>query len=387
MHFKEQANSKSKETSRDLSINERITKELAEVEERERVEKQLLLEAERINEIDTLTKAHLSSHFNKEVLLAKGYTLKDIIQAQRRELVRKFVPIEQIKAIAKVSDISHIDGEILEQLVSLAKVNIKLRKNSNSNSSSIDSIKGNIVAKSEERVSLLDSNFVPINFTEFVQAISNTYKQRRIQFYENLKRHKKNKYCLKEFLMSDGITKIKEEFDKKVAEIRALMKNPQQDAGFLSNSVDFRDKNLIYSNLDGVFTSSKDKIENYPVKGYPYKRGVKLSFSADGTTELEVEAGGGDDLYGICTDIDEFTGMATVVPITNNFTGYLTFKKNGNGVNPGDKLHFNAQGELEKNGGNDKSVNTIAFSKVYKLTEELSIVLASVFGNRALKGN
>ncbi|MCD2379287.1 DUF228 domain-containing protein, partial [Borreliella burgdorferi] len=92
--------------------------------------------------------------------------------------------------------------------------------------------------------------------------------------------------------------------------------------------------------------------------------------------------------YGICTDIDEFTGMATVVPIINNFTGYLTFKKNGqNGVNPGDKLHFNAQGELEKNGGNDKSVNAIALSKVHKLTEELSIVLASVFGNRALKGN
>ncbi|MCD2322362.1 DUF1357 domain-containing protein, partial [Borreliella burgdorferi] len=59
MRFKEQANSKSKETSRDLSINERITKELAEVEERERIEKQLLLEAERINEIDTLAKAHL----------------------------------------------------------------------------------------------------------------------------------------------------------------------------------------------------------------------------------------------------------------------------------------------------------------------------------------
>ncbi|WP_419260294.1 DUF1357 family protein, partial [Borreliella afzelii] len=67
MRLKEQANNtKPKETPRDLSINERITKELAEVEERERVEKQLLLEAERINEIDTLAKAHLSSHFNKE---------------------------------------------------------------------------------------------------------------------------------------------------------------------------------------------------------------------------------------------------------------------------------------------------------------------------------
>ncbi|WP_418456614.1 DUF1357 family protein [Borreliella lusitaniae] len=192
MRLKEQTGTvKPKETNRDLSINERITKELAEVEERERIEKQLLLEADRINEIDTLAKAHLSNHFNKETLLAKGYTLKDIMQAQRRELVRKFVPIEQVQAIAKASDISHIDGEILEQLVSLAKVNIKLRKNANSNSSSVDSIKGNILAKEEERVSLLDSNFVPINFTEFVQAISNTYKQRRVQFYENLKRHKR----------------------------------------------------------------------------------------------------------------------------------------------------------------------------------------------------
>ncbi|WP_215536171.1 DUF228 domain-containing protein, partial [Borreliella bavariensis] len=108
--------------------------------------------------------------------------------------------------------------------------------------------------------------------------------------------------------MSD-ITKIKQEFDKKVAEIKALMKNPQQDAGLLSNAIDFRNKNLIYANSGGVRTSSKDKIENYPAKGYPYKRGVKLSFSADGTTELEVEAGGGEDLYGICVDIDEFTGI------------------------------------------------------------------------------
>ncbi|WP_210362517.1 DUF228 domain-containing protein, partial [Borreliella garinii] len=118
--------------------------------------------------------------------------------------------------------------------------------------------------------------------------------------------------------MSD-ITKIKQDFDKKVAEIKALMKNPQQDTSLLDNSIEFRDKTLIFSNSDGVCTSSKDQIENYPTKGYPYKRGVKLSFSVDGTSELEVKAGGGEDLYGICTDIDEYTGMATVIPITNNF--------------------------------------------------------------------
>ncbi|ACM10156.1 conserved hypothetical protein (plasmid) [Borreliella burgdorferi 29805] len=184
--------------------------------------------------------------------------------------------------------------------------------------------------------------------------------------------------------MSD-ITKIKQEFDKKVAEIQALMKNPQQDASLLSNSIEFRDKNLIFSNSGGVCTSSKDKIENYPAKGYPYKRGVKLSFG-DGTTELEVEAGGGEDLYGVCIDIDEFNNVATVIPITNNFTGYLTFKKDGNGVNSGDKLYFNQHGELEKVTGAQNAFNAIALSKVYKLTEDLFIVLASVFGNKAIKG-
>ncbi|XPC97857.1 DUF228 domain-containing protein (plasmid) [Borreliella japonica] len=185
--------------------------------------------------------------------------------------------------------------------------------------------------------------------------------------------------------MSD-ITKIKQEFDKKVEEIKALMKNPQQNASLLSNSIEFRDKNLIYANSGGVRTSSKDKIENYPAKGYPYKRGVKFSFSADSTTELEVEAGGGEDLYGVCTDIDEFSGIATVIPITNNFTGYLVFKKPGTDIKPGDKLYFNQHGELEKTSGSDKTINAIALSKAHKLTEDLFIGLASIFGNRALKG-
>nr|AAU85908.1 hypothetical protein BGP058 [Borreliella bavariensis PBi] len=185
----------------------------------------------------------------------------------------------------------------------------------------------------------------------------------------------------------DGITKVKEEFDKKVAEIRALMKNPQQDTGLLGNSLEFRDKNLDYSNSGGVRTSSKDKIENYPAKGYPYKRGVKLSFSADGTTELEVEAGGGEDLYGICVDIDEFSKTATVVPITNNFEGYLVAKENS--VKAKDKLFFNKDGELEKINGsapqNKATINAIALSDAKKISNDVFLVKVSVFGNKAVQ--
>ncbi|MBW6186654.1 DUF1357 domain-containing protein [Pseudomonas aeruginosa] len=168
-----------------LSINERISRELDDAEVREEQEHKLLLEATRINEIDTLASKHLSAHFNKDTLLAKGYSLKDIMQAQRRELVRKYVPADDIYAIAKVRDTQHLDGEVLEQLVNLAKVNIKKRIQANTINSKSD-IKLNL---SNEELSILDPNFSPNNFTELNIAIVNAYKLRREQFY-NLKNQK-----------------------------------------------------------------------------------------------------------------------------------------------------------------------------------------------------
>ncbi|UPA18663.1 DUF1357 family protein [Borrelia puertoricensis] len=185
MQLKEKV-SREDERVNKLSINDRIARELANAEDRERVEKQLLLEAEKINEIDQLAKAHLSKHFDKDTLLSKGYSLKEIMQAQRRELVRKFVPKEQIKAISKLDNFEHLDGEILEQLVSLAKVNISMRKRAASN---IDSKHGDIISKIENRISLLDSGFSPVNFDEFNISVANAYKDRIHEFY-NLKEKK-----------------------------------------------------------------------------------------------------------------------------------------------------------------------------------------------------
>ncbi|UPA08298.1 DUF1357 family protein (plasmid) [Borrelia hermsii DAH] len=167
--------------SQNLSINERISKALADTQARLEEENKLLSEASRINEIDTLARKHLSSHFNKETLLAKGYLLKDIMQAQRRELVRKYVPAEDIQAIAKVRDTSHLDGEVLEQLVNLAKVNIKKRIQATSISSKGE-IKLNLT---NEDISILDPNFSPQNFNEFNISIANAYKDRRNKFYKN----------------------------------------------------------------------------------------------------------------------------------------------------------------------------------------------------------
>ncbi|AYE37108.1 hypothetical protein DB313_06285 (plasmid) [Borrelia turcica IST7] len=183
------------------------------------------------------------------------------------------------------------------------------------------------------------------------------------------------------------LAKIREDYEKKVSELKEIMKNPITDVGLFSNYVDFKDKNLTFSNSGGTRTSSVDKLENYPATGYPYKRGVVLDFDKDNAYEFGVKAGGGDDLYGICIDIDEFSQIATVLPITNNFTGFLVLKGGGdNGIKAGDKLFFNKDGELEKVAGGNKTVNAIALSSSHKINNSVSIILASVFGNRALKG-
>ncbi|AMR76214.1 DUF228 domain-containing protein [Borrelia hermsii] len=189
--------------------------------------------------------------------------------------------------------------------------------------------------------------------------------------------------------MSNNITQIRKEYEDKLKEIKALMKNPSMDSAVFSNNTDFRDKHLTFQASGGARTSRNTVIVNYPIKGYPYKRGVKLSFGENNAYEPHVEAGGGDDLYGICTDIDDFSQTATVIPITESFTGYLVVKKdNQSSINVGDKLCFNANGELEKaSTSTNTKVNAIALSKAHKLNDSLYIINVSVFGNRALKGS
>ncbi|AHH11531.1 DUF228 domain-containing protein (plasmid) [Borrelia coriaceae] len=170
----------------------------------------------------------------------------------------------------------------------------------------------------------------------------------------------------------ENIAKLKEEYDKKVKEIQDLMKNPNRDAGLFHVDIGFKDKNLHFSNQGGTLTSSVDKLENYPVKGYPYKRGVKLSFE-DGS-EPCVEAGGCDDLYGICIDIDEFTKTATVIPITNNFQGYV-ISRSSDGISIGDKLDFDSDGKVIKSSYDSQvPIKAIALSNVFtlNLTDDIS---------------
>ncbi|AHH05524.1 DUF228 domain-containing protein (plasmid) [Borrelia miyamotoi] len=184
--------------------------------------------------------------------------------------------------------------------------------------------------------------------------------------------------------MSETITQLKTEYDKKVKEIQDLMKNPNRDAGLFSVDIGFKDKNLHFANQGGTITSSVARVENFFFKGYPYKRGVKLSFDDD--YEPHVEVGGGTDLYGICVDIDEFTSTASILPITNNFTGYLVVKKDSqSSITPGVKVKFNANGEIENDSGSSsRIINGVALSKAFKINDNLYIALVNIFGNRGL---
>ncbi|AHH11861.1 DUF228 domain-containing protein (plasmid) [Borrelia coriaceae] len=187
--------------------------------------------------------------------------------------------------------------------------------------------------------------------------------------------------------MSDtNITQLKKDYDAKVKEIQALMKNPNRDAGLFHVDIGFKDKGVHFANQGGTLTSSVDKLENYPVKGYPYKRGVKLSYEANDSDEPCVEAGGGNDLYGICIDIDEFTQTATVIPITNNFTGYLVVKKDSQSqITPDVKVKFDSNGEIENDSGSNTTINGVALSSAFKINDNLYIALVSIFGNRGYK--
>ncbi|MBB6032071.1 hypothetical protein HNR35_001074 [Borreliella spielmanii] len=189
--------------------------------------------------------------------------------------------------------------------------------------------------------------------------------------------------------MGDTTQLVKDCHDKR-NKLAKFMKNPQHDGSVLSNSVEFRDKNVQFFASGGTRTSSKDKLENHPVKGYPYKRGVKLGFSEvkEGEIHYEphVEAGGGKDLYGVCIDIDEFSKTVTIIPITNNFEGYLVAKDSS--VKVKDKFIFNKDGALEKvTGANKATINAIALSDAAQISNDVYLVKVAVFGNKAIGQN
>ncbi|OJH14276.1 hypothetical protein ER70_09725, partial (plasmid) [Borreliella bissettiae] len=84
---------------------------------------------------------------------------------------------------------------------------------------------------------------------------------------------------------------------------------------------------------------------------------------------------------------DEFSKTATIVPITNNFEGYLVAKDST--VKVKDKLVFNKDGALEKVTGtpNKATINATALSDAKQISNEVYLVKVAVFGNKGISRN
>ncbi|WKC58489.1 DUF1357 family protein [Borrelia sp. P9F1] len=113
------------------SIDEQVAREIAQNEKRELTQKELAEKAKFISEVNKLSEENLASQFNTEKLERQGYATNEIVDAQIKALVKKFVPQETILAIAGTSDLEKVNrgSELLNQLFRVSKASIKERKN------------------------------------------------------------------------------------------------------------------------------------------------------------------------------------------------------------------------------------------------------------------
>ncbi|MBB6043575.1 DUF228 domain-containing protein (plasmid) [Borreliella yangtzensis] len=166
---------------------------------------------------------------------------------------------------------------------------------------------------------------------------------------------------------------------------------------FSSSSGCFKSKNEFVDAYTFSCSSYTDKIEEYfydPEKSFPYKRGVKL---VPKENSLYVETSSDTDIYGICVDVCEFSCTAYVLPITNNFEGYLVTRNPS--IKAGEILDINNDGVIIKAGGGPPTyINAYALSDSFtinfKSEEEIkdenrkhdyyiNLVKVTIFGNRA----
>ncbi|QTL84225.1 DUF228 domain-containing protein [Borrelia miyamotoi] len=181
-----------------------------------------------------------------------------------------------------------------------------------------------------------------------------------------------------------------------ILKLKKYSKSFNYDRAVFKPQADFRDKNITFDAISQAVSSSTDKIEEYTAIGFPYKRAVKLKVETTKPDSISVEVSDGKNMYGICIDIDEYRNVATVMPITNNFQGYLV-AASSSGINVGDKLDFDSYGRVIKASSYSQvSINAIALSSIYtlQLTDDeskkeqedykLHLIKISLYGNKAV---
>ncbi|MCD2332815.1 DUF228 domain-containing protein [Borreliella americana] len=173
---------------------------------------------------------------------------------------------------------------------------------------------------------------------------------------------------------------------------------------FGSSNSCFQSKNERVDTYSFACSSVTDKIEEYfydPKNSFPYKRGVKL---VPKENSIYVAASADTDIYGICVDVCEFSCIAYVLPITNNFEGYLV-TRNPN-IKSGEILDINNDGVIIKAGGGrptvinayalsdsftinflleDEDLKQVQVIKPKKEDFSINLIKVAIFGNRGLE--
>ncbi|QMU99830.1 hypothetical protein F0310_05295 (plasmid) [Borrelia sp. A-FGy1] len=126
---------------------------------------------------------------------------------------------------------------------------------------------------------------------------------------------------------------------------------------------DFVEQNKGFASHALTKIDTSTRTEALPYKGFCHKMGVKLV--GDTNYEKQVEAGGGDDLYVVCVNVDEYVKVAHIVRTVCQ--GHFVCANNN--IKAGDKLVFQDKGILEKA---VKSKHTYAHATAVKDSFEFS---------------
>ncbi|WP_445436364.1 DUF1357 family protein [Candidatus Borreliella tachyglossi] len=114
-----------------LSIDEQVAREIAQNEKQEASTRVLADQAKHISKVSKLAEDHLASNYHTEKLERDNHPTNDIVYAQTKALVKKYVPEGTIEAIAGTKDINQVKmhSGVLSQLFRVAETNIKNIKN------------------------------------------------------------------------------------------------------------------------------------------------------------------------------------------------------------------------------------------------------------------
>lgn len=175
--------------------------------------------------------------------------------------------------------------------------------------------------------------------------------------------------------MPEDVEKLAKELRENLANRAPLTK----DGGGLDTQFSNAQLHELYKMESTYFAEGSEytTVEQRPFKGLVYKRGVKLVHDPKYISHVEI--GGGNDLYGICVDYDDFSHMAQVVPLSG-CSDLIDMVAKDATIKEGDKVKINDKGEAEKATGASVIIGYADMDSEQKIANKLYMVRVQCIG-------